>query len=263
MTKSFSTLDIIAFGIKKRMVMEFLGLKWQKLRNSWKKNRIQEYDKKAIPLERAFSTLFPGYNIDLKLVSVLENHLDNFLKIKSSKKYPSVENPYSTGFFLEKEFRRFLFFFCHYFKPEMVIETGVAYGMSSSYILQALNLTNKGKLISIDNILRPWQTREKIGSAIPIQIKSRHTLIIGNSIIELRKLVKSLSSLDIFLHDSRHTYDYMMEEFQISWPLIKRGGFLLSDDVQGNDAFLDFCEKVKREPVIIKSEKTFFGIVQK
>lgn len=263
MSKSFSTFDIIAFGIKKRMVGEFLSVKWEKLRGLWKKKRIQEYHNKAIELDRVFSTFFPEYNIDEKLVSELETHLENFLKIKNTKKFPSVENPYGTRFRLEKEFARFLFFLSHNFKPEIVVETGVAYGLSSSYILQALNLNKKGKLISIDNIIRPWHTREKIGSAIPIQFRSSHTIIMGNSLIELRKLVKSLSSLDIFIHDSRHTYDYMMGEFQISWPSIKKGGFLLSDDVSLNDSFLDFCEKVKREPIIIKGKYRCFGVIQK
>ena len=67
------------------------------------------------------------------------------------------------------------------------------------------------------------------------------------------------------MHDSLHTYKYMMEEFQIAWPFIKKHGFLVSDDVSDNNAFLDFSETVRRKPIIIFDEikKTYFGLIQK
>jgi len=123
----------------------------------------------------------------------------------------------------------------------------------------------KGKLISIDVLLRKEHRPEKFGIAIPSELKKRHQLIIGKSTKELKKLLQGDTKIDIFLHDSLHNYKYMMEEFQIAWPFIKNNGFLLSDDVSDNDAFLDFSENVGRKPIIIFEEirKTYFGLIQK
>lgn len=67
----------------------------------------------------------------------------------------------------------------------------------------------------------------------------------------LPSLLDELKKVDIFLHDSRHTYRTMMGEYTIVWPHLTEGGLLLSDDVVENDAFIDFAERVRITPVII------------
>ena len=49
-------------------------------------------------------------------------------------------------------------------KPGIVVETGVASGISSAYILRALDKNNHGKLFSID---LPWQTKNSYGEMTP------------------------------------------------------------------------------------------------
>jgi len=89
-------------------------------------------------------------------------------------------------------------------------------------------------------------------------------VILGDAPLEIKKLFKKIDSIDIFLHDSSHTYQNMMKEYQIVWPHIKKGGFLLSDDVSENDAFLDFSDQVEKEPIIIKKEgASHFGLIRK
>jgi predicted O-methyltransferase YrrM len=51
------------------------------------------------------------------------------------------------------------------------------------------------------------------------------------------------SAVDIFIHDSDHSYDHMHWEFEQVWPLIRPGGLLLSDDILGNQAFDDFVHQ--------------------
>lgn len=55
-----------------------------------------------------------------------------------------------------------------------------------------------------------------------------------------------------------------MEEFQLTWPHISSGGFLISDDVSQNDAFLNFADQVKKKYIIIKKQNgNHYGIIQK
>ena len=180
------------------------------------------------------------------------------------KKYPSIENPYPIEFSLGKNVSRLLYFLVKFSQPDVVVETGVANGFSSSYILLAIDSLSKGRLISIDYLMMPWHTKEKVGQAIPEPLRKWHELIIGNSMTELRKLKNKTKHFDIFLHDSSHTYKHMMEEYQIAWPHLKNGGFLLSDDVSQNDAFLEFSDNVGKPPIIVRKDvEGHFGILKK
>jgi len=258
-------LKNLSFVIKNKMILEKIDRKWQVVSSSWKKNRSNEYHEQALNPKDALSIIFPDKSIDPEIFQNLENHLDAFIsKIKKNEE-KSIDFPHPLITALDKSTGRFLFSICYFSQPELIIETGVAYGFSSSYILLALNLLKKGKLISIDVLLRKEHKPEKFGIAIPTELKERQQLIIGKSTEELKKILQGDIKIDIFMHDSLHTYKYMMEEFQIAWPFIKKHGFLVSDDVSDNNAFLDFSENVRRKPIIIFDEikKTYFGLIQK
>jgi predicted O-methyltransferase YrrM len=47
-------------------------------------------------------------------------------------------------------------------------------------------------------------------------------------------------SIDMFLHDSSHSYRHMLWEFRQFWPHLRDGGLLVSHDVQMNAAFPEF-----------------------
>ena len=49
--------------------------------------------------------------------------------------------------------------------------------------------------------------------------------------------ISELGQVDIFIHDSNHTYADMKFEFEASYPHIRSAGLLLSDDTSFNTAF--------------------------
>ena len=105
-----------------------------------------------------------------------------------------------------------------------------------------------------------------IGNAIPSKIQDRWKLIIGTSSEKLDELFQSLEKVDIFLHDSLHTYKNMLLEFQTAWPFIKNSGFLLSDDIIDNNAFLEFYLANKGHPILLENTengKITMGIIRK
>jgi predicted O-methyltransferase YrrM len=260
---SYAKIGIHA--IKNHRVSEYVDLKLQKDNDKKKSKRKAEYFENEITAENAIEKIFPNQTFNDKIFVDLENHLENFVRLKKNEgRYQSVDNPYPIEFGLGKNICRMLYYLVRFSESDVVVETGVANGLSSSYLLLALESLKKGKLFSIDYLVMPWHTKEKVGQAIPQSLKIWHELIIGNSLIELSKLQTTVTQFDIFMHDSSHTYKHMMEEYQIVWPHLKNGGYLLSDDVSQNDAFLEFADRVGRQPLIIKKDNQgHFGIIKK
>jgi predicted O-methyltransferase YrrM len=114
-------------------------------------------------------------------------------------------------------------------KPRTVIETGVLYGAVSGHILAALTENAGGTLHSIE--LGRDRREPPHDFFVPDTVKSRWDLIMGDSRQELPALVARLPSIDLFHHDSLHTFDHMTWEFETVFPHLARGGVLSSHDV--------------------------------
>ena len=131
-------------------------------------------------------------------------------------------------------------------KPQIVVETGVANGVSSSYLLLAIQKNGIGHLHSIEvgdsSVILKGQPA---GWLVPQDLRAHWTLHIGLSEVVLPELVKGLPPFDLFVHDSLHTYKHMMLEFELAFPCLRNGGLLLADDATWNSAFLDFAGKYR------------------
>lgn len=125
-------------------------------------------------------------------------------------------------------------------KPEVVVETGVADGVTTSYILRALEDNGRGKLYSVDLPHYLLPEGKQPGWIVEEGLRGRWELRVGDAAELLPPLLKELKTVDMFLHDSLHTYDHMMFEFRAAWPHLRGGGLFLSHDVGSNDAFFRF-----------------------
>jgi len=157
-------------------------------------------------------------------------------------------------------------------RPRVVVETGVASGRSSAFILKALEDNAMGHLHSIDLPRYPGNEipykefdaylppGKESGWIIPKGLYRRWTLHLGVSRQILPGLLATLPGLDLFLHDSEHTYDNMLWEYETVWPHLASGGILLSHDVVWNPAFEDFCRGADAQSVVMDN---IGGIVKK
>jgi predicted O-methyltransferase YrrM len=132
-----------------------------------------------------------------------------------------------------------LYAVCRKHKPDIVVETGVASGVSSSHILCALERNKRGRLYSIDLPSR----ESRSGRMIPDYLRHRWHLTTGMSSDTLAPLLKKVREIDIFLHDSDHSYRNMMWEFETAWAYLRAGGLLLAHNIDYNDVFPDFCRE--------------------
>lgn len=173
----------------------------------------------------------------------------------------------------------YLYAICRILRPRVVVETGVANGVSSGFILQALIRNGSGHLFSIDlpnhdvalirSGVKGYRMDNRLegdsllprgkspGWLVPDDFRSLWTLKLGLSSELLPDLVRQEDPIDIFLHDSEHTYRNMMFEFKTVWPHLKSGGLLVSDNVnwENNRAFYDFARSVKTAPCYLPNAK--------
>lgn len=126
--------------------------------------------------------------------------------------------------------------------PNTVVETGVAYGVTSAFVLKALSVNRAGQLHSVDLPPLGANADKYVGTLIPRELKERWRLHRGPSKRVLPPLLNNLESVDIFVHDSLHTYRTMLWEFETVQPFLKSGAIVVADDVQGNRAFANWSK---------------------
>jgi len=133
-------------------------------------------------------------------------------------------------------------------RPRHVVEVGVSSGVSSAYLLNALDLNRKGTLHSVDLPRRPprrpsgqgrtygsWTIPEgrASGWAVPSQLKARWDLRIGDKAVVLPLLAEELASVDLFVYDVPHDDVAARREFQALDPLLTGRGAAIVDHGPG------------------------------
>jgi predicted O-methyltransferase YrrM len=147
------------------------------------------------------------------------------------------EDPSSLRWAVDSLLARSTYLICRLLEPAVVMETGVAYGVSSAFILRALEVNGRGVLHSIDlpPLIRGYE--RYWGVAVDTALKGRWRLYRGSSARVLPRLLEETGMVDLFVHDSLHTYRNMRREFELAWPRLRTGAALLADDIERNRAF--------------------------
>jgi len=182
-------------------------------------------------------------------------------------------DPFSPRWAADSRFARLCYLSCRLIEPEVTVETGVAYGVSSAFILRAIEENGRGTLHSVD--LPPLRSEyEKFwGIAVPESLMGRWRLHRGSSARVLPRLLEKIPTVDLFVHDSLHTHRNMRREFDTVWPHLRNGAVLLADDVERNRAFGELQQKSptlwrvvedrESSPLHGKAAPVVFGIAMK
>lgn len=197
---------------------------------------------KAIILESA-KYLFGTRFIKHKWLHALKE-IENGILIPPVK----VAGKENAGNNLNTTFGKWIYCCVRALQPQYMIETGVAHGASSLIILNAMNLNGKGHLFSIDlpgmdtNSAYNFNQQTATGWMVPESLRSRWELHLGDAKTLLPELLQKAGAIDIFFHDSDHSYDHMKFEFETVRPFVTESGIILSDDVHKNESFKDFTD---------------------
>lgn len=126
-------------------------------------------------------------------------------------------------------------------QPDQVVETGTHLGLGSCVIAAALLRNGHGRLTTIDIdpeagylISEPWAS-----------VIDRRT---GSSI----DLLAKVRDVDMFLHDSLHTYDYEASELKAVEPNLRPEAIILSDNAHDSAALSDWAERTARHYLFFK-----------
>jgi predicted O-methyltransferase YrrM len=133
-------------------------------------------------------------------------------------------------------------------RPDVVIETGVARGITSAFVLAALEDNGHGRLHSIDLPPPRMVEAELVSTAIPHALRARWKYHWGSSRRLLPKVLRSAGGASrMFIHDSDHSYANMRWEIETAWAALSAGDVLLCDDANFHAGFADAAAAVGAE----------------
>lgn len=154
-----------------------------------------------------------------------------------------------------------LYWLIRQLKPRTIVETGVCNGFSTGLIALALDQNrNGGKVHAIGRAkifdsMDPIWTEEgrhdgevvvggqNIGWMVPDAYRNCVELYSGDAESVLPDLVDRLESVDLFFHDSDHSYDHMTFEFNEVIRKLSKPGIIVADNIAWNASLWDFADK--------------------
>ena len=187
-------------------------------------------------------------------------------EISGSKKSLNTKAPFTLAHNADIELARFCYAMSRALAPSVILETGVAYGVTSAYLLQAIEVNQRGKLWSVDLPPLGLHAEDFVGFLVPESLRSNWNLCRGATRRRLPELLPLIGEIDLFVQDSLHTYRTITDEIRMVWPFLRSGGVVIADDIGKNRAFADFANRVSHCGYVVIQEAhkdSMFGILVK
>lgn len=155
---------------------------------------------------------------------------------------------------------QYLYWVVRRLQPKVIVQAGVSNGLSSAFMMLALAKNGpEGKLYTVDLPAifdggDPAWTRKTVvygvaipegqssGWLVPDIYRDRFESLVGDAKDLLPPLIDRLDHVDLFFHDSDHTYAHMMFENEQALRKLAPGGVILADDVSWNSSLWDFAD---------------------
>ena len=152
----------------------------------------------------------------------------------------------------------FLYYIVRLLQPKTIVQTGVSNGFSTAHMCLALKANGQGgRLYAIDipviyNENDPeWHqgraygvvipTGKSSGWLVPDSLRSSFQCWTGDTKDLLPALLDRVGTVDLFYHDSDHTYDHVWFELTEVLPHMREGGVIIVDDIAWSSAAWNFA----------------------
>ena len=191
----------------------------------------------------------------LEALDLLRTEYDGLRQIVDDR-HATRRLPYPEPYDLESLSSLLIYALVRIRKPKTVVETGVANGMSSFFILHALRLNSFGKLHSID-------VSPDVGVLLDDDERAQWDLRVlarRCSSEDFRDAIADLPPIGMFLHDSDHSYFWQKMECQEASLRMAPDGLVLSDDMHLSLGFIDYCREGSVKLAALIAPPTMFGV---
>jgi len=202
----------------------------------------------------AASTLCPGATAQ-ELDELCAEHAE--IAAKLARRYDECSLAFPKRWSVERGTSLLLYLLVRLRRPKLVLETGVADGHSSAVLLSALERNNAGALHSAD-------VRTDVGVVIPHSERggwTLHHLDPAAPEESLSDVIGAVAPIDLFFHDSHHSYLVQRYEYETVLPAMAPGGLLVSDDVHMSHAFIEFAAHHGATPQVLVDTRKVTGAI--
>ena len=146
-------------------------------------------------------------------------------------------------------------------RPRGVVETGVAHGVTTRVVLEALRHNGDGQLWSVD---LPFPLDHRLhgetGVAVTDDCRPRWTYVAGTSRKRLPGVVATAGEVGMFIHDSLHTARNTLFEMEQAARAMPVGGVMLVDDIKSHAGFSTFTKRHPEYHTIIAPSDDRLGM---
>ncbi len=162
------------------------------------------------------------------------------------------ETNFGNNFDCEIGLASFLFAYIIHNKPSVIVETGVANGITTNVIMMALEKTG-GSLYSFDVDPRT----ENVYSG---QGNWHFRLLKGNFETDLENQVSEIGGTNLWIHDSNHGFKWQAFEYKLAARHLVLGGILVSDDIDASTAWGVAAKSDFNKSFGVFDKRKFFGV---
>ena len=143
-------------------------------------------------------------------------------------------------------------------KCKVIVETGVANGITTNAIMKAIvENDNNGALHSFDILPETKKAYSQGGNW------NFHLLGSKATHKQLSEKIEELPKVDLWVHDSNHGYRWQKFEYLLALNSLGDNGILVSDDLDASPAWGELAKEHFRKSYIIFDSRKFIGIAFK
>lgn len=144
-----------------------------------------------------------------------------------------------------------LYFLTRHTRPEVVVETGVAAGFSSTAFLTAMQRNGTGRLYSSDfPYFRSENPEEYVGILVPQELRTDWTLLLKGDAENLPLILEQVDRIDFYHYDSDKTYAGRRFGMDVVADKLAPGAVVMMDDIVDNVFFRDYVTE-RNEPFLV------------
>ena len=196
-------------------------------------------------------------NFEQEFSREIVDHIDK-AKVLFHTVTKTQSNVTSSRWNAEEQLFILLYSFIKANNSKLIIETGVANGITTNAIMKALEESGaNGELNSFDVLP---ETRKAYSGGGNWKF---HLLKGKNVRKQIKSAVSSLPKVDVWVHDSNHGYRWQKFEYLLALSVLSKNGILISDDIDASSTWGELAKTHFRKSYVIFDSRKFMGVAFK